>query len=71
MNFLFDFVESGCPSDAAKSKGAEDVHGPNHCAVQICVSGPHPVPTKLQTHLTPRESETVRSQTSTVFLDMA
>lgn len=52
MNFLFNFTESGCPGDAAKPAGAENVHGPDHCAVQICLPGPHPVPTELETHLT-------------------
>lgn len=55
MNFSSIFTESGCSSDAAAPAGAENVHDPNYCSVQICLSGPHPVPSKLQTHLASKE----------------
>lgn len=44
-------TEGGSAHDAEVSQGAEDVHDPDHCAVQIRLPSPRPVPTEFQAHL--------------------
>lgn len=54
---FFSFLaESGSAHDAEAPPGAKDVHDPDHRSVQVCLPGPHSVPPKLQTHLTPGPS---------------
>lgn len=51
---FFSFLaEGGRAHNAEAPQGAEDVHDPDHCPVQVCLPSPHPVPPKLQTHLAP------------------
>lgn len=51
---FFSFLaEGGSAHDAEAPQRAEDVHDPDHRAVQVCLPGPHSVPPKLQTHLAP------------------
>lgn len=50
----FSFLaEGGSAHDAEAPPRAKDVHDPDHRSVQVCLPGPHSVPPKLQTHLTP------------------
>lgn len=54
LRIFFSFLaEGGSAHDAEAPQGAEDVYDPDHRSVQVCLPGPHPVPPKLQTHLTP------------------
>lgn len=54
LRIFFSFLaEGGSAHDAEAPQGAKDVHDPDHRSVQVCLPGPHPVPPKLQTHLTP------------------
>lgn len=48
---FFSLAEGGRAHDAEVSQGAEDVHDPDHRAVQVCLPSPRPVPAELQAHL--------------------
>lgn len=53
LSFFSFIAESGSAHDAEAPQGAKDVHDPDHRSVQVCLPSSHPVPPKLQTHLTP------------------
>lgn len=51
---IFSFLaEGGSTDDAEAPQGAKNVYDPDHRSIQVCLSSPHPVSPKLQTHLTP------------------
>lgn len=54
MRPLFSVAEGGSAHDAEVPPGAEDVHDPDHRAVQVRLPSPRPVPAELQAHLISR-----------------
>lgn len=48
---FLSLAEGGRAHNAEVSQGAEDVHDPDHRAVQVRLPSPRPVPAELQAHL--------------------
>lgn len=51
LRAFLSVAEGGRAHDAEVSQGAEDVHDPDHRAVQVRLPSPRPIPAELQAHL--------------------
>jgi len=51
LSVLCSLSASGGSYHVIRAEAAEDVDGADHIPVQICLSGPHPVPQELPPHL--------------------